>query len=74
MDFEEDVEEDDECSGIDRPAKEVVVTPFLSRVLPAGTLRGKPKPAGTKATGLIQVGLKLLVLYRIPLNVFLSWV
>lgn len=55
LDFEGEVEEDEENSETDRPAKKVLVTPFLSGVLPAGTLRCKPKQAGTKASGLVQV-------------------
>lgn len=45
----------------DRPSKKVVITPFLSGVRPAGTLRAEPKPFGTKASGLVQVGTKLLL-------------
>lgn len=47
--------EEEEHGETDRPATEVLATPFLSRVLPAGTLRGKLKPVGTKASGLVEV-------------------
>lgn len=47
--------EEEEHGETDRPATQVLATPFLGRVLPAGTLRGKPKPVGTKASGLVEV-------------------
>lgn len=66
LDLEEEMEEEEEVDNgeTDRPAKEVLVTPFLSRVLPAGTLRGKLKPAGAKASGLVEVRVELLPLLQ----------
>lgn len=62
MEEEEEEEEDMiACDEADRPVKKVLITPFLSRVQLAGTLRAKPKPVGTQATGLVQVGVKLLL-------------
>lgn len=61
LDFEEVEEEEVENGETDRPATKVIVTPFLSGVQPAGTLRAKPKPVGNKASGLVQVGITLLL-------------
>ncbi|KAE8287024.1 MAX gene-associated protein [Larimichthys crocea] len=45
----------EECGQIEGPTLRIGVTPFLSRVIPAGKLRARTKPVGCKASGLIQV-------------------
>ncbi|XP_076729841.1 uncharacterized protein mgab isoform X2 [Maylandia zebra] len=53
LDENTDVEEED--GQIEEPQMWFGVTPFLSGVMPAGTLRAERKPAGYQAPGLIQV-------------------
>lgn len=53
----------EECGQIEGPTLRIGVTPFLSRVIPAGKLRARTKPVGCKASGLIQVRLKSLTVF-----------
>lgn len=53
--FQGHVHGSEEDEQFEEPEFRVGVTPFLSGVLPAGRMRARKKPAGCKASGLIQV-------------------
>ncbi|XP_025998169.1 MAX gene-associated protein isoform X2 [Astatotilapia calliptera] len=53
--LDENTDAEEEDGQIEEPQMWFGVTPFLSGVMPAGTLRAERKPAGYQAPGLIQV-------------------
>lgn len=60
---DEDTCAEEECGQSEEPTQQTGVTPFLSRVIPAGKLRARTKPVGCQASGLIQVRLTSLTVF-----------